>query len=62
MDTAGLKTIWAMRAEDSLSKQCVVKGNNSQVPYCEYRTFNAGQDLSKLHNHFRHDDGSQKVA
>ncbi|KAK9899697.1 P-loop containing nucleoside triphosphate hydrolase protein [Cystobasidium minutum MCA 4210] len=33
MDTAGLKTIRAMRAQESLSKQCIAKGNSSQVPY-----------------------------
>jgi hypothetical protein len=36
MDIAGLKTIRAMRAQDSLSRQSVNKGNTSQVPYCTW--------------------------
>lgn len=50
MDTAGLKTIRAMRAQDNLSKQCVIKGNNSQVPYCKDQHLIAGvyQSLNPL--------------
>lgn len=34
MDTDGLKTLRAARAEDQLSRMAIVKGNTSQVPYC----------------------------
>lgn len=34
IDTDGLKTLRAVRAEEELSRLAVVKGNTSQVPYC----------------------------
>lgn len=36
IDTDGLKTLRAVRAEDELSRLAVVKGNTSQVPYCRF--------------------------
>lgn len=62
MDTAGLKTIRAMKAEESLSKQCVIKGNNAQVPYCKLQANGMSPTALNRATRFRPDVGAQEVA
>ena len=59
IDTDGLRTLRAVRAEEQLSRLAIARGNTSQVPYC---TSQVRKSSSRLMGTPRHYECRQEMA